>query len=119
MAFCNPELSALITEKIGTDEWTLDMSKLRALEEHATDPEFQKQWKAVKQTKKDQLAALIKEMTGDTVDTNALFDIHVRAPLFSVHVFGLCCHDATVTFCSRMGRRRGNPPEGNPIVLLV
>ena len=80
LAFCNPELSALITDKIGTDEWTLDMSKLRALEAHATDPEFQKQWKAVKQTKKEQLAALIKEVTGDTVDTNAMFDIHVRSP---------------------------------------
>lgn len=78
MAFCNPELSALVTEKIGTDEWTLDMSKLRALEAHASDPTFQKQWKAVKQAKKEQLAGLIKTMTGDTVDTNAMFDIHVR-----------------------------------------
>lgn len=84
LAFCNPELSELITSTIGTDEWTLDMSKLRALEAHASDPEFQKKWKAVKQTKKEQLAAYIKSVTGDTVDTNAMFDVHVRPPSFSL-----------------------------------
>jgi hypothetical protein len=78
LAFCNPELSDLITKKLGTDEWTLDMSKLRGLEEHASDPEFRAQWRAVKQEKKKQLAALIKDMTGDDVNTDAMFDIHVR-----------------------------------------
>lgn len=77
LAFCNPELTALITETLGTDEWTLDMSLLRGLEKHAEDPEFQAKWRAVKFEKKQQLADYIEEVTGDKVPIDALFDIHV------------------------------------------
>lgn len=78
LAFCNPELSALITEKLGSDDWTLDMSQLRGLEQYASDPEFQARWREVKQQKKEQLALVIKELSGDAVDTKAMFDVHVR-----------------------------------------
>ena len=44
LTFCNPELSALITETLGNDEWTLDMSKLRGLEQYASDAKFQEKW---------------------------------------------------------------------------
>jgi Carbohydrate phosphorylase len=57
LAFCNPELSALITKTLGSDEWTLNMKKLRGLEKYAEDPEFQKKWRAVKVEKKAQLAS--------------------------------------------------------------
>ena len=78
LAFCNPELTSLITDKLGNDDWTLDMSKLRGLEAHAEDPAFQEQWRAVKRTQKAKLAALIKAQTGDDVSLDAMFDIHVR-----------------------------------------
>jgi hypothetical protein len=61
------------------------MSQLRGLEQHAKDPAFQQAWRDVKQKKKQQLAKKIKAMTGDDVDTTAMFDVHVRlAPLCRV-----------------------------------
>eukprot|EP01025_Chloroclados_australasicus_P032602 TRINITY_DN33029_c0_g1_i7.p1 TRINITY_DN33029_c0_g1~~TRINITY_DN33029_c0_g1_i7.p1 ORF type:complete len:458 (-),score=71.98 TRINITY_DN33029_c0_g1_i7:346-1587(-) len=78
LTFCNPELSALITDKLGTDEWTLDMSILRGLEQHASDPEFQKQWREIKQKNKKKLAAKIKSLNGDDVNCDAMFDIHIK-----------------------------------------
>lgn len=44
----------------------------------AGDRSFQAKWKAVKQAKKAQLAALIKSTFGDDVNLNAMFDIQVR-----------------------------------------
>ena len=78
LAFCNPELAGLITETLGHDDWTLDMTKLRALEAKASDPELQAKWRAVKAQKKAQLAAKIKEVSGETINEDAMFDIHVR-----------------------------------------
>jgi Carbohydrate phosphorylase len=80
LAFCNPELSALITETLGTDEWTLDMGLLRGLEKHADDPAFRAKWRDIKRVKKAKLAAKIKAVTGDNVNLDAMFDIHVRTP---------------------------------------
>jgi glucan phosphorylase len=39
---------------------------------------FQEKWRQVKVQKKAQLAAVIKNMTGDDVNPDAMFDIHVR-----------------------------------------
>ncbi|GMH37150.1 hypothetical protein BSKO_05023 [Bryopsis sp. KO-2023] len=78
LAFCNPELATLITDTLGTDAWKTDMSLLSGLAEKATDPAFQKQWRGVKQVKKAKLAAKIKEITGEEVDTNAMFDIQIK-----------------------------------------
>jgi starch phosphorylase len=93
LRFCNPELSKLITETLGSDDWTLDMSQLRGLEQHAKNPDFQKRWREVKQTKKQQLAKTIKAMTGDDVDTTAMFDVHVR-PFW---LFCFCISDPHVS----------------------
>jgi len=79
LAFCNPDLAQLITEALNSDEWKTNMSKLEGLRDKAEDGEFQKKWKAVKQKNKERLAAKIKEITGDTVDINAMFDIQVAS----------------------------------------
>ncbi len=39
---------------------------------------FHKEWQAVKQTKKQKLAAYVKGLTGDDLNLNAMFDIQVR-----------------------------------------
>lgn len=48
------------------------------LREYATDKAFQAKWRAVKQIRKAKLAAFMKKSTGDDVNLNSLFDIHVR-----------------------------------------
>lgn len=74
---CNPELSALIDKKVGTD-WPLKLDKLTGLAKHAENKTFQKQFMKVKQANKKLLAQEIKSLTGIDVDTKAIFDIQIK-----------------------------------------
>ncbi|MFA6076155.1 MAG: glycogen/starch/alpha-glucan phosphorylase [Negativicutes bacterium] len=77
VALANPEMTALINEKIG-DDWLVDLYKLKQLEPLAIDKKFQKKWQTAKLKNKKILAALIKERTGIEVDPTALFDVQVK-----------------------------------------
>lgn len=77
LAFCNPDLSDLLTKTLGTEGWKTNCGLLLALKPLAEDPQFQEKWKAVKQKNKERLAAKIRSLTGDNVDTASMFDIQV------------------------------------------
>jgi glycogen phosphorylase len=78
IALSNPKLSALITRHIG-DRWIADLEgDLEQLEPLAIDPEFQRDWQAVKADNKRILAGVIKEQTDIIVDPRSLFDIQVK-----------------------------------------
>ncbi len=77
LRLANPELSALITSKIGED-WVKDVSQLEKLLPFADDPEFRQQFKEVKLKKKQELASYIKEHNGIDVDPNSIFDVQVK-----------------------------------------
>ncbi|MBC2603705.1 glycogen/starch/alpha-glucan phosphorylase [Puniceicoccus vermicola] len=74
---CNPELAKLVTGKVGED-WPKHLDELKGLEAFAEDPDFQKEYLAVKHTKKEQLAAFIEKNMGITVNPSALFDTQVK-----------------------------------------
>ena len=74
---CNPRLSHLITSKIGHG-WERDLDKLHALEAFADDPQFQKDFMAVKHANKVDLARVIKEQAGVEVNPAALFDVQIK-----------------------------------------
>lgn len=74
---CNPELSSLIDQKIG-NEWPGDLDRLRELENYADDPDFQKEFMAIKRRNKERLAALIKDECGIEVSPDALFDVQIK-----------------------------------------
>jgi starch phosphorylase len=74
----NPGLSALITERLGGDDWVVNPEKLRGLEAHAGDPSFQDAWRRVKEGNKRALARVIAERTGVEVDPSSLFDVQVK-----------------------------------------
>jgi starch phosphorylase len=74
---CNPLLSDLISKKIGTD-WPLHLSKLDDLSAFADDKTFQNAFMRVKQKNKDALAKEIKQLTGISVDSKAIFDIQIK-----------------------------------------
>ncbi|KAJ9069778.1 Non-essential glycogen phosphorylase [Entomophthora muscae] len=74
----NPNLSQLISSKLGGIEWIKDMEKLRALNDLATDKEFQEAWMDVKLHNKMRLAGYIKNNLGIEVSPDALFDIQVK-----------------------------------------
>ena len=73
----NPHLSKLYTDKIGRG-WLTDLNELRQLEPLTEDPEFCKQWQAIKLGNKQNLARHIRRLTGVEVDPNSLFDIQVK-----------------------------------------
>ena len=74
LKLCNTELSSLITRTIG-DKWTVDLFELKKLAPFADDPEFRKEWAAVKQVKKEQLARYILSRNGLKVNIDSMFDI--------------------------------------------
>lgn len=77
LKLCNPELSELITSKIG-DKWTTDLYELKKLIPFADDKDFQKKWQAIKRTNKIKLASIIKAQTGVTVNIDSMFDCQVK-----------------------------------------
>jgi starch phosphorylase len=73
----NPKLASLITENIG-DGWVTDLSRLRALEPKAGDAAFRDRFRAIKRENKQRLAEVVKKATGQVIDCDTLFDIHVK-----------------------------------------
>jgi len=73
----NPELSKIITAKIG-DGWITELQQLRQLEAFADDPEFQQSWRSVKRLKKVQLANWLKQNSGISIDPESLFDVQIK-----------------------------------------
>ncbi len=74
---CNPRLSALITARIG-DAWVKDLTHLRALEPFADDAEFQREFIEVKLANKRDLAHIIEQECGISVNPHALFDVQIK-----------------------------------------
>jgi starch phosphorylase len=77
LAWANPSLGKLITEKIG-DGWITDLAQLKQLAPYADDPAFREQWHEAHQTNKARLATLVEQDCGVTFDTRALFDVQVK-----------------------------------------
>lgn len=77
MMLNNQKLATLITKNIG-DSWVKDLYQLKKLEKFATDPTFQKEWRACKTTTKKFLARCIKSNLGIEVNPNSMFDILVK-----------------------------------------
>jgi len=75
---CNPELAGLATRTLGSSSWVTHLEDLRGLEKHAGDRGFQEEFEAVKLAKKEQLARVISDSLGITVDPHALFDCQVK-----------------------------------------
>ncbi|MBF0102539.1 MAG: glycogen/starch/alpha-glucan phosphorylase [Desulfobacterales bacterium] len=73
----NPDLSHLITRYIG-DTWPKDLSQLKKLENFLEDTQFLNEWKNVKAKNKARLAKLTKDLTGQTVLQESIFDIQVK-----------------------------------------
>jgi starch phosphorylase len=78
LALSNPQLTSLISNRIG-DRWIASLeSELVRLEPFADDGEVQQEWRAVKAANKGRLAAYIRQRTGIVVDPSSLFDVQVK-----------------------------------------
>jgi starch phosphorylase len=73
----NPELSLLISSKIGPD-WITDLDQLRGLEPYVDGPEFCSEWRRIKLNNKIHLAEYIDKTCNVSVDPHSMFDIQVK-----------------------------------------
>jgi starch phosphorylase len=74
----NPRLAALLTQKLGQADWVRNLDLLRGLEEFAEDPDFQREFMAIKRANKVDLAAVIKAECGLVVSPDAIFDVQIK-----------------------------------------
>jgi len=77
MVLSNPQLSELITERIG-EGWIKDLAQLKLLEPLAEDAEFRARWREIKRHNKRSFAALALKRTGVVMDPNSMFDVLVK-----------------------------------------
>ncbi|UOQ95419.1 glycogen/starch/alpha-glucan phosphorylase [Halobacillus shinanisalinarum] len=73
----NKQLADHITEVIG-DRWVTKPERLRDLLGEKDDSAFLDQLGRIKQQKKQELASFIKEYNGTAVDTDSIFDVHIK-----------------------------------------
>lgn len=78
LALCNPELSALITELLGTDSWITDLDRLAELKKYADDEKVLGRFIDIKSANKRRLADYIFENEGIKLDSDMIFDIQIK-----------------------------------------
>ena len=74
----NPKQADLYTECLGTDEWILEMDRLKELENKTNDEDFCSRWRAIKLNNKKKLTDWVKKNCGVDIDPNTMFDIQVK-----------------------------------------
>ena len=74
---CNPELSQVITDKIGPD-WVKNADELEKFLAYKDDPETIAKVKAVKDLKKQQFAAWLLNYQGVKVNPDSVFDVQSK-----------------------------------------
>ncbi len=77
LAYCNPSLSHIISEKIGKD-WVGDFAQIAQLRRFYDDPQFHVTWQQAKRENKQRLVDLVKQRCGVEFDINMLFDVQVK-----------------------------------------
>jgi len=95
LVLSNPELTALISEAIGTG-WITQLDELRRLEAFLDDNAFTERWQAIKHDNKRGFARFAKYLTGASLDPDTLFHVQVkriheykRQHLSILHIIGL------------------------------
>ena len=78
LALCNRELSSLITELLGSDEWIVKLDELRKLEKYDYDKDILEKFNSIKSTKKKQLKDFILSKENICIDENSIFDIQIK-----------------------------------------
>ncbi len=81
LALCNRELSALLGELLGSEDWVTDLTKLEALDKYAESEAVMKRFMDIKHSKKQQLVSFMEQHEGEryvTIDPGAVFDIQIK-----------------------------------------
>ncbi len=73
----NPELAELISSRIGHD-WEKNLEELRGLEPFQEDETFRKEWRELKQMKKQQLIRWLEKKNGYFLNPDSMFDVQIK-----------------------------------------
>jgi len=76
LGLCNPELTAMVREKVGAD-FLKDLELIGGLKEHISD-ETVAQFNAIKRQKKEQLCQVIAKQEGVMLNPDFMFDVQVK-----------------------------------------
>lgn len=75
---CNPRLSELLTELVGSDAWVSDLDKLKELEGYLNDTSVLDRVNEIKHANKVDFAEWIKNRQGIEIDPIAIFDTQIK-----------------------------------------
>lgn len=78
LALCNPELSGLITELLGSMSWRGELHRLSELTKFADDKAVLDKFAQIKMTKKHQLVSFISDRENIALNPNTMFDMHLK-----------------------------------------
>lgn len=78
IGLCNPELSALITELLGSESWINNLGELKKLEKFANDKEVLDKFIDIKKNNKKVLADYIMSHDGFSVDPETIYDVQIK-----------------------------------------
>ncbi len=87
LALCNRELSALLTELLGSEDWVTNLDLLKELDKYAEDTEIMNRFMAIKTEKKHQLCDLMYDREWRLApfreektyfDLDSVFDIQIK-----------------------------------------
>ena len=77
LVYANPELSKLISDKIG-DKWITNMDLIKGFEKYKDDEKVLNKLDEIKHENKVALAKYIKEHNNIDVDVNSIFDVQIK-----------------------------------------
>ncbi|MCI7550754.1 MAG: glycogen/starch/alpha-glucan phosphorylase [Actinomycetaceae bacterium] len=75
---CNPRLSALLTELLGSDSWVRNLDELKTLTRHANDTSVLERLNEIKHNNKVDFAAWVKARDGIEINPDAIFDVQIK-----------------------------------------
>ncbi len=78
LALCNAELSALITRLLGNNDWVKNLDELAKLKKYADDENVLREFIAIKNKKKHELAVFVKAHDGLEINPDTVFDIQIK-----------------------------------------
>ena len=78
LALCDPQLSALITELLGTDSWITALDRLAELKKYADNEDILRRFMAIKHENKCRLADYIGKCENIKLDPEMIFDIQIK-----------------------------------------
>jgi starch phosphorylase len=110
MLRANPELSSLITQRIGRGWIDEDFGHIRRLREYLDDEDTLSELTRIKQSNKQRLAMLIGEQAGTYVSPNAMYIVHVKR----IHEYKRQLLCALSIIASYLELRDDAPPDVQP-----